>query len=107
MKTKEEAARDYCEKTGSMYFDYTDASNEIHSAFLAGCEWIESQASEGFRKWEQDWYSSGNTYRPKLETAWKAAKLSSQKEIAEKDKEIDKLKSMILSWTKLEEQIKG
>jgi chemotaxis protein histidine kinase CheA len=28
----------YCDKTGSMYFDYTEASNELIDAFMAGAE---------------------------------------------------------------------
>lgn len=32
------AARYYCDETGSMYFDYTDASNELIDAFEAGVE---------------------------------------------------------------------
>lgn len=31
-----EAAEKYCYETGSLYFDYTEASNEIMQAFTAG-----------------------------------------------------------------------
>ena len=30
---KEKMAREYCDNTGSMYFEYTDASNELIDAY--------------------------------------------------------------------------
>lgn len=42
----EKGARDYCDKTGSMYFEYTDASNELIDAFKAGVEFATKKESE-------------------------------------------------------------
>ena len=39
----EKAARNYCDETGSMYFEYTDASNELIDAFKAGFAFAENK----------------------------------------------------------------
>lgn len=89
MKTKKEAARNFGEEMGDQHM--------APHAFLAGIEWLESQASgKDFQDWwdlyKEAWDKKATWL---VECAWQAARLSAQKEIAEKNAEIEKLKERI------------
>jgi hypothetical protein len=53
-KELEKLANEYCEETGSMYFDYTDASNEIKDAFFAGYKAVQSQLEAKIKELEAE-----------------------------------------------------
>jgi hypothetical protein len=74
---------------------YPNIKDAQEDSWLAACEWLMSQGSEGFGAYRDYLTSGGNFQVHRLdlhEQTWQAAKLSCAKELNEKDKEIQSLK---------------